>query len=198
MQQITDVALFPSYQLHLCKGNSGQNHQLLTTTAPSGTHFVQSSSEKIKCQKTQKAFSSFYFLIPCQLFSSITETIICLTRQHGVFANNLKTSSFGISSFSLFSWPLVWLKLFFVLFKSSMDSLDSYVAHVWGEERLVHSKSVIYILSVLFFRLWYMSWEICTGPGWAPLGSWGSTDAFAHSLSLSHITVRDNLVLRFF
>lgn len=53
MQQITDVAFFPSYQLHLCRGNSGENHQLLTTIAPSGTHFVQSSSENKMPENTE-------------------------------------------------------------------------------------------------------------------------------------------------
>lgn len=97
---------------------------------------MQISSENV----TQKAFSNFYFLIHCLLFFAITGTIIYSTRQCGAFAKNLKTSSFGISSFSLFSWPLVWLKLFFVLFKSLVDLLASYVAHVWGKERLVCSK----------------------------------------------------------
>lgn len=53
MQQITGVSLFPSYQLHLCKGNSGENHQLLTIIAPSRTHFVQSSSENKMPENTE-------------------------------------------------------------------------------------------------------------------------------------------------
>lgn len=108
---------------------------------------MQTCSENV----TQKTFSNFHFLICCQLFFSITATIICSTRQHGAFAKNLKTLSFGILSFSLFSWPLVWLKLFFVLFNSSVDLLASYVAHVWGKERLVCSKRYLSALRSYHF-----------------------------------------------
>ena len=158
---------------------------------------MHTSSETV----TQKAFSDFNFLIHWWLFCSTTEKIICSTRQHGAFAKNLKTSSFGISSFSLFSWPLVWLKLFFVLFKSSMDLLASYVAHVWGKERLVCRKRCQ--SSLCSYHFYFsgstngMWWEICTAPEWTPPGSWGSTDIFAHCVSLLHIVVRDNSVRYF-
>lgn len=159
MQQSTDVAFFPNYQLHLCKGNSGENQQLWPIIARFETHFVQSGSEN-EMPENRENILKFLLSNTLPIFSSITETIICLTRQHGVFANNLKTSSFGILSFSLFSWSSVWLKLFFVSSKSSMDSLASYVAHVWGEERLVCSKRAFYVLSSFIFQALVMVHEL--------------------------------------
>lgn len=44
---------FPSHQLHLCKGNSEENHQLLPIIVEFETHFIQSSSESVMPENTE-------------------------------------------------------------------------------------------------------------------------------------------------